>query len=445
MNYKVLIVEDDASFGILLRGWFRKNGYETVLTSGVDEAMRVLQEKSFDLVLTDLRLPDGNGIDLLSWVKSRKLPVPVMIMTSYGEIKSAVTAIKLGAQDYLEKPVQPALLKEKIEKIFSNPIVISEDAEPVEKPSPPVVSEMVQGRSPAIRMLFDYIQLVAPTNLSVLITGESGTGKESAARMVHNKSKRRDKPFLAVDCGSLSKELAPSELFGHQKGAFTSAVSDKKGVFELANGGTVFLDEVGNLSYEIQIQLLRTIQERMVRPVGSATDIKVDVRMIVATNENMETAVAEGRFREDLYHRLNEFPISVPPLRDRLEDLPLFLDFFLRKANEELDRQVEGFTPESLSFLKQYSWPGNIRELRNLVRRAVLMSPDRFIQPAVFSAFLMATGTAETLELHSEVNEKRMIEEALKKANGNKTEAAKLLKIDRKTLYNKLHQYGFDL
>lgn len=448
MGYKVLIVEDDASFGVMLRNWFRKNGEEATLCGKVSDAQNVLEKNSFDLVLTDLRLPDGDGIDLLTWIQKQKNPPPVVIMTSYGEVKTAVSAIKLGAVDYLEKPIQPTILKEKIEQIFSRP--------PEKSPAATAASpkdnqedgmpEMVYGKSPAAKVLLDYVQLVAPTNLSVLITGESGTGKEYAARMVHERSRRKDKPFLAVDCGSLSKELAPSELFGHLKGSFTSAVSDKKGVFELANGGTVFLDEVGNLSYEVQVQLLRTIQEWKIRPVGAATDIKVDVRMIVATNENLETAVSEGRFREDLFHRLNEFPIKLPPLRERSEDLPLFLDFFLKKANEELGRQIAGFTPESFLLLRQYRWPGNLRELRNVVRRAVLMTQAEQITPADLASFLSTASTTEEVPfLHLGENERQQIEEALKIAKGNKTHAAKLLKIDRKTLYNKLHQYGIDL
>jgi two-component system response regulator HydG len=280
---------------------------------------------------------------------------------------------------------------------------------------------------------------VAPTKMSVLILGESGTGKEYVAKMIHDNSSRRDKPFIAVDCGSLLKELAPSELFGHLKGSFTSAIDHKTGVFEQANGGTVFLDEVGNLYYEVQVQLLRALQEQKIRSVGSANDIDVDVRILAATNEHLERAIVEGRFREDLYHRLNEFSILVPPLRDRVTDIKLFAEEFLRQANEELERDIKGFSSDIIPFFEKQHWSGNLRELRNVVRRAVLFASEKEITLKDLPVF--NESKSENLTLHLG-NEKEQIEIALHKARGNKTLAAQLLKIDRKTLYNKIHLFG---
>ena len=289
--------------------------------------------------------------------------------------------------------------------------------------------------------------MVAPTRMSVLIFGESGTGKEYVARQIHELSDRRGAPFIAVDCGSLSRELAPSELFGHLKGSFTSAIADKKGVFEQANGGTIFLDEVGNLPYEVQMQLLRALQEKKVRPVGAASDISIDVRIIVATNEDLEQAIANGRFREDLYYRLNEFSITVPPLRERKDDIPLFAEHFLREANAELGKAIQGIFKETLQVLNDYSWNGNLRELRNVVRRAALFTTGDTITPdnlPILSAPSLKNRVEPVKPLRPD-NERELIETALRHANGNKTEAARILQVDRKTLYNKMHQYGMVL
>lgn len=438
---KILIIEDDYSFGAMLQSWFKRNGFDAFLCTKVEQAKKEIAKTRFDLVMSDLRLPDGDGIILLTWIREQKQAPPVIIMTSYGDVQSAVASIKLGAFDYLEKPVNPHVLKQKVEQALQQ-----EHETPESKPqkTTKLSSEIVYGNSRVAQEMLRHLKKVAPTNMTVLITGESGSGKEYVARIIHQNSKRKETNFIAVDCGSLSKELAPSELFGHLKGSFTSAVSDKKGVFEQANGGTVFLDEVGNLPYEVQVQLLRALQELKIRPVGSATDIKVDVRIIVATNENLETAISENRFREDLYHRLNEFSIHIPPLRERGNDIILFAQHFLENANGELEKQSKGFSEEVVESLKQYSWPGNLRELRNVVRRAVLFAEGDYISPEDLPPFLAEKQFEESLPLRSE-NEQERIEIALQRAQGNKTLAAKLLKIDRKTLYNKMHQYGMDI
>ncbi|MDR0419200.1 MAG: sigma-54 dependent transcriptional regulator, partial [Prevotellaceae bacterium] len=379
MPNRILIVEDDISFGVMLESWFKKNDFEPTLCSGMEAAKKTISKHTFNIILSDLRLPDGDGIMLLSWMKEQKYSTPLIIMTSYAEIPSAVSAIKLGAADFLEKPIIPSLLKQKIEQILGNP-VLERKPETAIKPEKRN-RKIVQGKSPSVVQMYEYVRLVSPTQMSVLILGESGTGKEYIARQIHESSNRRNAPFIALDCGSLSKDLAPSELFGHLKGSFTSAIADKKGAFEQANTGTIFLDEVGNLPYDVQIQLLRVLQERKIRSVGSATDIPVDVRILAATNENLETAIAEGRFREDLYHRLNEFSISVPPLRERVEDISTFVEHFLEEANQELDTSVEGITKETLSILEKYSWSGNLRELRNVIRRATLFAQKNKILP----------------------------------------------------------------
>ena len=446
MKCRILVVEDDASFGMMIQTWLKKNGYEVVLASRYEQAKTEIASKAFDLILTDLRLPDGDGIILMTWVREKlKSKVPIIVMTGYAEVQTAVSAMKLGAFDYLKKPINPSVLEEKIAAALTSP-----EVEEATEAFMPINRQWVKGNSVSMQRLYKHVELVAPTKFSVLILGESGTGKEYIARMIHDMSQYKDGPFIPVDCGRLSKELAPSELFGHLKGSFTSAIADKKGVFEQAKGGTVFLDEVGNLPYEVQMQLLRALQEQKVRPVGSAIDIKIDVRILAATNENLEQAIEESRFRQDLFHRINAFSIEVPPLRDRLEDFDELTEFFIHQANEELGKNVKGISDEALKRLKEQRWNGNLRELRNVVRRCVLFAEGENIELddlPVFSTQLKKTVTAlpeDEWALRPD-HEKEQIEAALQKARGNKTVAAKLLQIDRKTLYNKMHLYGIEL
>ena len=446
MKCRILVVEDDASFGLMIQSWLKKNGYEAVLASRYEQAKIEISNGAFNLILTDLRLPDGDGILLMTWVREKlKSKVPIIVMTGYAEVQTAVSAMKLGAFDYLKKPINPSVLEEKISAALTS------TGEEEEETFMPANKQWVKGNSPAMQRLYKHVELVAPTKFSVLILGESGTGKEYIARMIHDHSQYKDGPFIPVDCGSLSKELAPSELFGHLKGSFTSAIADKKGVFEQAKGGTVLLDEVGNLPYEVQMQLLRALQEQKVRPVGSATDIHVDVRILAATNENLEQAIEEGRFRQDLFHRINEFAIEVPPLRDRLEDFDELTAFFIRQANEELGKNVKGISDDALQRMKEQRWNGNLRELRNVLRRCVLFAEGENIEMDDLPVFsppnkknIITPAAEDDWALRPE-HEKEQIEAALQKARGNKTVAAKLLKIDRKTLYNKMHLYGIEL
>lgn len=442
MSKKILIVDDDVAFGVMLKTWFQKNSWETVLASNLDQAVSASKTAQFDLILSDLRLPDGDGIMFLTSLREKNIMTPFIIMTGYADVQTAVNAIKMGAFDYLKKPITPTMLEQKIVS------ALSQENKAAPKAKTEVTAKtMVKGGSPVIQRVYKHVALVAPTKMSVLILGESGTGKEYIARMIHEQSGRKDKPFIAVDCGSLSKELAPSELFGHLKGSFTSAIADKRGVFEEAKGGTVFLDEVGNLPYEVQKQLLRALQEQKVRPVGSAQDINVDVRIIAATNEDLEKAIENGAFREDLYHRINEFSIDVPPLRDRIDDLPEFAYYFLLQADEELGKDVKRISEEAINALKQHRWDGNLRELRNVIRRATLFAENEEITAEnlpVLASRRQKEQDADDMALRPG-DEKEQILNALRKARGNKTVAAKLLQVDRKTLYNKMHHYGIEL
>ncbi|MDO5665236.1 MAG: sigma-54 dependent transcriptional regulator [Bacteroidia bacterium] len=446
MNGKILIVEDDISFGTMLQKWFEKNGYTAKWCIGMLSAQESLSESMYDIVISDLRLPDGDGIMLLNWMNERQLSAPVIIMTGYGEIQTAVSAIKLGAFDFLEKPINPSILAQKIEAAFnekqeekSTQKRFTQEQKKEEK------KNTVEGRSPLSTRMYSFINTVAPTQMAVMIIGESGTGKEHVARMIHEQSTRADGPFIAVDCGGLSTELAPSELFGHKKGSFTSAIEDKIGFFVEANGGTLFLDEVGNLPYGVQMQMLRALQEKKIRPVGATNDLDVDVRIVTATNENLEKAIADGSFREDLYHRLNEFMIEVPPLRNCKDDIPLYAEHFVAEANAELDKKIKFISAKVFSRLETYSWPGNLRELRNVIRRSVLFSTGDTI---TLESLPFLSDKAHESDKESDVSlnvspevEKEKIIRALEKTRGNKSKAAILLRIDRKTLYNKIRRY----
>lgn len=449
----LLIVDDDLTLAIMLRTWLSKQGFEVETASSVKAAgKKLLEDGPFDLVLSDLRLPDEDGLFLLQWMKQKQVSTPVIIMTSYAEVQNAVEAMKQGAADYIAKPVHHEILLQKIQEVIRTP----RPSSPAPAPHPqggrttPLPAgtttidhkKYLEGKSEAARQLYNYVALVAPTPMSVLITGASGTGKEYVARRIHSLSKRADKPFVAIDCGAMLKDLAASEFFGHVKGAFTGAVTDKTGAFVEANGGTLFLDEVGNLSYDVQVQLLRALQERRIRPVGSTQEIEVDIRLVCATNENLPLAIERGEFREDLYHRINEFTLRMPALHERGRDILLFADFFLQQANEELERHIMGFEPKAVEAMMNYNWPGNLREMKNLVRRATLLAQDDIIRLADLGPSLQTPAATTGLQLHNEDSEKQRILQALEATGGNKSKAAQLLGVDRKTLYNKLKLYG---
>jgi len=443
MANAILIVEDDLTFATILKTWLGKRGFQVDTVSNNARARKQLETHAYDLVLSDLRLPDQDGIFLLSWMREHNHHMPLIIMTSYADIQSAVQAMKQGASDYVSKPVQPDILLQKIEEALKAPAkTISPSPKKETKNTLKNPNDYLEGKSEAARQLYNYVGLVAPTPMAVLINGDSGTGKEYVAHRIHQLSKRADKPFIAIDCGSIPKDLAASEFFGHVKGSFTGALTDKTGAFVEANGGTLFLDEIGNLSYEVQVQLLRAIQEKRIRPVGSTKEIEVDVRLISATNENLPQAIGKGNFREDLYHRINEFTLRMPALKDRPEDILLFANFFLDQANRELDRQLVGFDIEASRMIQQYPWPGNLRQLKNTVKRATLLAQGKFITPAELSLEAVEIPSCPSTALHDEADEKRRILNALQQAGNNKSKAATLLGIDRKTLYNKLRLHN---
>ena len=456
----ILIVEDDITFGMMLKTWLGKKGFEVTSVSNIARAKKHIEVQTPDLILSDLRLPDQDGIHLLMWMNEQDLDIPLIIMTGYADIQTAVQAITIGARDYIAKPVNPDELLKKMSEALEDK---EEDAHVSGKAtsdktttgskgktssSKTEAHAYLEGESDAAKQLYNYVGLVAPTNMSVLINGASGTGKEYVAHRIHQLSKRAGKPFIAIDCGSIPKELAASEFFGHVKGSFTGALTDKTGAFVAANGGTIFLDEIGNLSYEVQIQLLRALQERKIRPVGSNLEITVDIRLVSATNENLEQAIEKGTFREDLYHRINEFTLRMPTLKERREDILLFANFFLDQANKELDKQLIGFDAKASQALLDYHWPGNLRQMKNIVKRATLLAQGSLITPMELGTEILETPISyhsSNIALKDEETEKQHILEALRQTGNNKSRAAQLLNIDRKTLYNKLKLYGIEL
>lgn len=459
MSIPILIVEDDLTFSTMLSTWLRKKDFEVNAVSSVSAAVKALTQTDKEtpqLVLSDLRLPDHDGLYLLAWMRKQGFAQPFIVMTSYAEVQNAVEAMKLGATDYISKPIQPDLLLQKMKEALRSASLSSLPTTTIQSKVENITATTsasltsatshpgIEGHSPIAQDLYRLVALVAPTPLSVLINGASGTGKEYVAHRIHELSKRVNGPFVAIDCGALTKELAASELFGHTKGAFTGALNNKVGAFEQAQGGTLFLDEVGNLSYDVQVQLLRALQERRIRPVGSAEERSIDIRLVCATNENMTEAITQGRFREDLFHRINEFTLHMPLLRERGRDIIEFAHYFLQQANHELDRHITHLSPDAEQALLQYAWPGNLREMRNIITRAALLTEEgntltstQLLLPNPPSS--IAIPNSLSLKV-SQSDELSRIQEALQITGGNKSRAAKLLGIDRKTLYNKLAQ-----
>lgn len=438
---RILIVEDDLTFSLMLSTWLGKKGFDVTSAANVKDAKQHLSDKDFELIISDLRLPDSDGIDLLQWVKVQNPLLPVIMMTSYADIQTAVKAMKLGASDYISKPVQPDLLLAKIHENLTSPVE-------VEEKQPEETGSYIEGKSQLAQQMYEHVRLVAPTNMSVLINGSSGTGKEHIARRIHDLSKRSDAPFVAVDCGAIPKDLAASEFFGHIKGSFTGAIDNKVGAFEAAHGGTLFLDEIGNLSYEVQVQLLRALQERKIKPIGSNQEITIDVRLLSATNENLRSAIDKGDFREDLYHRINEFSIRIPDLRERKEDLMLFANNFLDVANAELSKSILGFDNETINLFQSYGWPGNLRQMKNVIRYATLLAKGKYITLNELPEEFKQNGHNQNLThepLRNEDHEKELILSALSQTSNNKSKAAQILGIDRKTLYNKIKYYNIEL
>lgn len=441
---RILLVEDDPAFSQIIENFLRRKKYEVSTVPNLKEALAMLkQPEACELILLDYHLPDGNGFDLIRQLSGQSVKIPIIMMTGFHDIRTAVKAIHMGARNYITKPVNP----EELLMVIADALAVEETEAPAKEAG--WLPAFVKGESEASQELMRHIELIAPTNMTVLILGESGTGKENIARTIHRLSDRSDGPFVAIDCGALSEELASSELFGHIKGAFTGAINDKKGEFEMASGGTIFLDEVGNLTYPVQVKLLRAIQERIIQPVGANKPVKVDVRIITATNEDLVTNVRNGSFREDLYHRVNEFSIRVPALRNRGSDLKLFIDHFIAQSNTELSKNISGLAPEVMAIFMAYKWPGNLREMKNTIKRAVLLAKGTRIELSDIPEEMQQTEVQpvrqETeLRAMNEANEKELIVKTLREVKFNKSKAASILNIDRKTLYLKIARYGIE-
>lgn len=460
MGKKVLIIDDDADICSLLCRYLNKNGYEAEAAYTASGGISKFKDENFDIVLCDYKLGDKNGKDVLLEIKKLNPNAVVIIITGYSHIKTAVEVIKAGAFDYIAKPLIPDEVLNVLTAASSSISVSSEpQEEQVVRQKKSLYSQngnYMVGKSKIALDLYNQVDIVAPTNYSVILYGETGTGKEVIARTIHERSDRSHQPFVAIDCGAISKELAGSTLFGHVKGSFTGAMYDKEGHFEAANNGTIFLDEVSNLSYDIQATLLRVIQERKFKKVGGNKEFPLDIRIIVASNESLQESVQSGRFREDLYFRFNEFTINIPPLRNRREDIPLFADFFLDKSNKELNKKIEGFEKDVMEIFLRYSWPGNLREFRNVVRRAVLLTKSGLINMNSLPVEIINPSHFVGKQEASEVNvvkkdyglkdaasraEYETIMSVLRDVNFNKSKAAEKLNIDRKTLYNKIKNY----
>ncbi|MBW6534813.1 MAG: sigma-54 dependent transcriptional regulator [Mariniphaga sp.] len=446
----ILIIDDDTFICKTIQKQLVNKGLQADIAFSGSAGLKLLKKKSFDLILCDFRLPDKDGMEILQEVKRMNIQSPVVIITAYADVRMAVKLMKQGAYDYMTKPLQHEEIVSLARKLSGG----NETRKAFE-----FSDDFLMGESPVFRQAIKFAAKVAPTGMAVLIEGETGTGKEFVARFIHQNSSRSKKPFVAVDCGAIPKELAGSELFGHVKGSFTGALENKTGVFKQADGGTLFLDEIGNLSYSVQVQLLRVLQEKTVTRIGGNKPVKVDVRVITATNENLTERVEKSLFREDLLHRINEFKIVLPPLRNRPEDISYFASHFREKANKELGMKITDFSDEALEIFRKYEWPGNIRELKNVIKRAVLLSPNEILTPenlpdeiVQFSADPLLLGpnieiekNLQTLKNVASGAEKEWIIKAIEDAGYNKSKAARNLQIDRKTLYNKIKQYGIDI
>jgi len=461
---KVLIIDDDKDICLLLDKFLQKKEYDSTYELTGEDAVKRLKKEAFDLVICDYRLPDEDGISMIKRIKILRPEAAIVIITGYSDVRTAVETLKHGAYDYVTKPLYPDEILVTIEDAIDQKNSQEKKRQQLESIKSKQTNgynadkkKFIVGESSQSEIVQKHIDLIAPTDMSVIISGETGSGKEFVANQIHRKSKRKNQPFVAIDCGALPKELAGSELFGHIKGAFTGALADKKGSFELANGGTLFLDEVGNLTYENQIKLLRVLQERKIKRLGGIKDIEIDVRVIAASNEDLKVMVKDGRFREDIYHRLNEFKIELSPLRERKPDIMIFAEHFLKLSNQQLDKDVKSFDDTVKEKFQNYFWHGNLRELQNVVKRAVLLTddevvkidslPSEIISPEYISSndTVGQIKTGADLKAVSENAERNAIIDVLEKTGYNKTKAAEVLKIDRKTLYNKLKAYDINI
>jgi two-component system response regulator HydG len=451
MTPKILLVDDDPSHRQMLEAVLTAEGYEVSQAEDGQGAVAGVAERFYDLVLMDLRMARVGGLEALRQIKEISPGIPIIIMTAYASVATAVDALKSGAYDYLTKPLDIDELRVQVKKALHHRQLEQENVFLKERLDDRFDFAKIIGRSLAMGRLFESMALVAPSEATVLIAGESGTGKELIANAIHQNSPRRDRTFIKVNCAALPETLLESELFGHEKGAFTGALARKEGRFHLAHRGSIFLDEIGEMALTTQAKILRVLQEREFEPLGSTQTVKVDTRVIAATNKNLAEEIQNGRFRQDLYYRLNVVTLEVPPLRDRREDIPLLADFFLKRYAEKNRRHMKGFSPRAMDVLMRYAWPGNVRELENVVERAVIMARGEVITPTEFpEGFKELDDGAKDAELGltpgrslREV-EREMVIRTLEEAGGNRTQTARLLGISRRTLQLKLKEYGIN-
>jgi DNA-binding NtrC family response regulator len=446
---RILIVDDEKSVRFVMAQVLRKNGHEVVEASGGTEAVQILKKNKLDLILLDMIMPDMDGLQALQELKQINPDIPIIIITGHGDIPNAVEATKLGAYDFLEKPPPLNRLLVTIQRAIER-FELQRSVDQLDK-SVEASLEWIFGKSIAIKTVIQQIRQVALSNFLVVIQGETGTGKSVVAQAIHNLSRRTEQPFQVIDVGAIPETLIESELFGHEKGAFTGADRKKKGYFESAQGGTIFIDELENLPLGMQGKLLRAVEDRRAYPLGSTSPVAFDARVIAATNMDLRQMVIEKKFREDLFYRLSEFIISLPPLRERVEDIPFFAAKFLMKASTELNRQIGELDQKTLNLLSSYSWPGNIRELKNVIRRAALLAENGVIKPEHFQSLLRdshghsATGAVMPLKQVSAMAAREAEREAIKRVlamtHGNKSKAASILEIDYKTLLTKIKEY----
>ncbi|MGQ9637729.1 MAG: sigma-54-dependent transcriptional regulator [Thermodesulfobacteriota bacterium] len=442
MNHSKILVVDDEAFirEMLQRGLSQIGGFTVDVAQNGQEAIEKVEKETFDLVLTDIMMPEVNGMDLLKIIKGTRPELPVIMMTAYGSIDNAVEAMKIGANDYITKPVDFQDLLFRISKVQQETLLIRENRLLRMEVRKKFEFSNIIGKSKKMQEIFSLIEKVAPSNSTVLIYGASGTGKELVAKAIHYNSPRADRPFIPFNCGAIPETLVESELFGHTKGAFTGAIQAKKGLFEEANGGTLFLDEISTILPSVQVKLLRVLQEKEVMKVGSTERTKIDVRLIAATNEDLEANMKKGRFREDLFYRLHVFPIFLPDLKDRKEDIPLLAYHFLDRYSKEARKEIKGLSKEAMTLLLEYDWPGNVRELENVIERAVIMADQDYLIPNDFPkdlqkgfSLLIKKGVRERKSLE-EIKEE-YIRQILRETDGNKKAAAEILKVNPRTLY----------
>lgn len=471
----ILVIDDDTDICLLLKRYLEKHDHQVTTAFSLKKGLKAFKEHKPNIVLCDFRLPDGEGLEAIQQFKALNPDVQVVIMTGYSDVKIAIDCIKRGAFDYVTKPIHPEEILHTIIEARKHQLNVSLEQDGAR--SEAVSSQkrakrntgnasrrttekpvFVEGESPQSKQVVKLVELVAPTDMSVVVIGETGTGKEYVAKRIHAQSERNGRPFIAIDCGALPKEIAASELFGHKKGSFTGALQDKKGAFEAADGGTLFLDEVANLSYDNQVKLLRVLQERRIRRIGEERERKVDVRIVAATNEPLREKAQDGSFREDLYHRLNEFTINLSPLRERSKEIKQFAQHFLDQSNASLSKSVEAIGSEAMDIMLNHPWPGNLRELKNVVKRATLLAEGKKIVAmnlpieirdggamGIQDDGVAVSSSVHTLKEAAEAAERALILRTLERTDYNKSKTAKLLDVDRKTLYNKAKAYNIEL